>query len=100
MCALVTGVQTCALPIWFDPDTIRKHGKSRYRDGGRDIEILDMPRPGEDRPRKWIFQCKLVSGKGSLDRKSGVEGKRVAVRVDLGGRRIIKKTNITTKEQR
>src|SRR3546814_10310028 len=34
--------------------------------GGRDIEIFDMPRPGEDRPRKWIFQCKLVSGKGSL----------------------------------
>src|SRR3546814_14354260 len=27
------------------------------------------------------------------DRKSGVSGKRVSVRVDLGGRRIIKKTN-------
>src|SRR3546814_12401900 len=27
------------------------------------------------------------------DRKSGVEGKRVSVRVDLGGRRIIKKKN-------
>lgn len=50
----------------FDHGTIRKHGKSRSRDGGRDIEISDMPRPGEGRPRKWIFQCKLVSGKGSL----------------------------------
>src|SRR3546814_13707345 len=28
---------------------------------------------------------------GSTDRKSAVEGKRVSVRVDLGGRRIIKK---------
>src|SRR3546814_11157090 len=28
---------------------------------------------------------------GALDRKSGVEGKRVAVRVDLGGSRSIKK---------
>src|SRR3546814_13899840 len=31
-----------------------------------------------------------------LDRKSVVSGKRVAVRVDLGGRRIIKKKNRNT----
>src|SRR3546814_11324671 len=31
------------------------------------------------------------------DRKSGVKGKSVSVRVDLGGRRIIKKKNTRTK---
>lgn len=50
----------------FDTDTIRKHGKSRSRDGGRDIEIFDLLRPGDTKRRKWIFQCKLVSGTGSL----------------------------------
>src|SRR3546814_13422252 len=34
----------------------------------------------------------------SLDRKSVVWGKRVSVRVDLGGRRIMKTKNKTTKE--
>src|SRR3546814_13562145 len=32
---------------------------------------------------------------GLLDRKSGVEGKRVSVRSDIGGRRVIKTTNRT-----
>lgn len=50
----------------FDPDTIRKHGKSRSRDGGRDIEVFDMPRHTGGIRRKWIFQCKLVRGGGSL----------------------------------
>src|SRR3546814_11537236 len=31
------------------------------------------------------------SGHKGVDRKSGVEGKRVAVRVEFGGRRVIKK---------
>src|SRR3546814_14810425 len=35
-------------------------------------------------------------GRVSLDRKSVVLGKSVSVRVDLGGRRIIKKKNKTT----
>src|SRR3546814_18225064 len=38
------------------------------------------------------------AGRNGLDRKSVVEGKSVSVRVDLGGRRIIKKkNNITNK---
>src|SRR3546814_3804181 len=69
----------------FDPDTIRKHGKSRSRDGGRDIEIFDMPRPGEDRPRKWIFQCKLVSGKGSLSATKVVDIGDLLDHYDVGG---------------
>src|SRR3546814_17592671 len=35
-----------------------------------------------------------LAGEIGLDRKSVVKGKRVSVRVDLGGRRIIKKNNI------
>lgn len=50
----------------FNSATIRKHGKSRSRDGGRDIEVYDLPRIPGIRPRKWIFQCKLVTGGGSL----------------------------------
>src|SRR3546814_19251163 len=69
----------------FDPDTIRKHGKSRSRDGGRDIEIFDMPRPGEDRPRKWIFQCTLVSGKGSLSATKVVDIGDLIDHYDVGG---------------
>src|SRR3546814_18650177 len=30
------------------------------------------------------------AGRGNIDRKSVVQGKRVSVRVDLGGRRIVK----------
>jgi hypothetical protein len=50
----------------FNPATIRKLGKSRSRDGGRDIEVLDTPRFPGARPRKWVFQCKLITGSKSL----------------------------------
>lgn len=47
----------------FDSSTIRKMGSSRSRDGGRDIEVHEVPRnPGAPR-RKWIFQCKLTQSK-------------------------------------
>src|SRR3546814_8433977 len=39
-----------------------------------------------------------ASGKPSADRKSVVSGKSVSVRVDLGGRRIIKKKQHRTKK--
>src|SRR3546814_4196466 len=71
-CALVTGVQTCALPIW-------PRG-GRHVAGGQGASLrrsLRRPRRGRlDRAR---------------DRKSVVSGKSVSVRVDLGGRRLIKK---------
>lgn len=69
----------------FDADTIRKHGKSRSRDGGRDIEIFDMPRPGEGRRRKWIFQCKLVSGTRSLSARSVTDIGDLLDHYDVGG---------------
>src|SRR3546814_16535619 len=70
-CALVTGVQTCALPIsaWGWPAASRRNARGR---------------PDRSRRRRW-------SESSPEERKSGVEGKRVAVRVDVGGRRIIKK---------
>jgi hypothetical protein len=49
----------------FDPDTRQKMGKSRSRDGGRDIEIYTQSR--WDKPRvKWIIQCKLLSRGATL----------------------------------
>jgi len=50
----------------FNSDTIRKYGKSRSRDGGRDIEVYDIPRIAGEMPRKWIFQCKLITNSKSL----------------------------------
>src|SRR3546814_16365598 len=70
-CALVTGVQTCALPIsWID-----------YV-----VRIFSIA--GIAMPSFWLGILII------LDRKSVVWGKSVSVRVDLGGHRIIKKRNI------
>src|SRR3546814_18133301 len=73
-CALVTGVQTCALPISCDRKRSRMPGTK-----------LRAPSAARSAPR------------GSHgDRKSVVSGKSVSVRVDLGGRRISKKKNTNT----
>src|SRR3546814_17208181 len=43
---------------------------------------------------QWVNMASSITeegGKTKIDRKSGGSGKRVSVRVDLGGRRIIKK---------
>src|SRR3546814_19307964 len=63
-CALVTGVQTCALPI-----SCHRGGRARGR--------------RRRHPRQHVR---------SEERR---EGKSVSVRVDLGGRRIIKKKKTT-----
>src|SRR3546814_17817668 len=52
----------------------------------------------------WVIDrahSKRAKARQSGDRKSVVQGKSVSVRVDLGGRRIIKKKKVqmTTKEQ-
>lgn len=50
----------------FDSETIQKMGKSRSRDGGRDIVVREARRwPSTEAP-KWIFQCKLVTNGTSL----------------------------------
>lgn len=46
--------------------SVRKLGKSRSRDGGRDIEAFERQRSPDNVPTKWIFQCKLVTNGSSL----------------------------------
>jgi hypothetical protein len=50
----------------FDRTTIRKMGKSRSRDGGRDIVVYTKPEIGK-KPKKYIFQCKLYAPKSSIN---------------------------------
>jgi hypothetical protein len=49
----------------FDPNRIRKMGKARSRDGGRDLIAFTKMRPGHP-SKKWIVQCKFVGGGRSL----------------------------------
>ena len=49
----------------FDNSTIRKMGKSRSRDGGRDIVVFTHSRPGVQ-SKKYIFQCKYLKPESSL----------------------------------
>src|SRR3546814_17226667 len=98
ICALVTGVQTCALPISANVGRrvvavalVRLPGMGtgtgdRIAFGRRLPVILDLgfgSRAERDAMRQRI------------DRKSVVSGKSVSVRVDLGGRRRIKNKTTT-----
>src|SRR3546814_16714708 len=97
MCALVTGVQTCALPI-YQPEAVLDHNIGRRFDARTARREFELAR------RCVVFGSKRLNGlyysvqrvgfvisQVSEDRKSVVQGKSVSVRVDLGGRRIIKK---------
>jgi hypothetical protein len=53
----------------FDRETIRKMGRSRSRDGGRDIVVWTKPAGFREAPRKYIFQCKLITSKKSLGKR-------------------------------
>src|SRR3546814_15164783 len=104
-CALVTGVQTCALPILKLESSIVKARPFKI-----ETVIVKKLRAAR-KPLVEIFPSHLKSCMrrfrlrfGQLvinrlidrkDRKSVVEGKRVSVRVDLGGGRIIKKKTHT-----
>src|SRR3546814_16275793 len=76
-CALVTGVQTCALPIYV------VEGDVTFHEQVVDAQVhLVRVEPQAHR-------------EGALrDRKRVVSGKSVSVRVDLGGRRVIKKKKL------
>src|SRR3546814_6711959 len=93
-CALVTGVQTCALPI-SDPGP----GEVRVRLRANAINYRDLSVIGDPAGRN-IALPRIPNSDGAgevlavgagVDRKSVVSGKSLSVRVDLGGRRIIKK---------
>lgn len=49
----------------FDLDTRQKMGKSRSRDGGRDIEVYTQSRFNQPKS-KWIVQCKLLQRSATL----------------------------------
>jgi hypothetical protein len=51
------------------PNKIRKMGKSRSRDGGRDIVYFTEARAGAP-PQKWIVQCKSLAVGKSLTGRS------------------------------
>src|SRR3546814_19004903 len=73
ICALVTGVQTCALPILDDSDRLAALSAARRSESSSTFAAYDLT---------------------SSDRKSVVQRKSVSVRVDLGGRRISKKKKL------
>src|SRR3546814_19019121 len=86
MCALVTGVQTCALPILsIDTEPVcRRMGRASISPpivpaGRRSIRF-----------RRAVVPCRESASRARttrIDRKGVVSGKSVSVRVDLGGRR-------------
>src|SRR3546814_11972218 len=66
-CALVTGVQTCALPICFEQQRRRQHGERRSR-------ILDHPAAA---PIHGAAKALLVQ-RGDGDADEGEEGEPIA----------------------
>src|SRR3546814_3929358 len=79
-CALVTGVQTCALPICIDSFGASAPAEQLYRHFGITVERL-------------VDVAQSVAGlRRSEERRVG---KSVSVRVDRGGRRILKKKKAT-----
>lgn len=57
----------------FDSSRMRKLGRTRSRDGGRDIEVWTRGTPGRP-PQKWIYQCKYSS-----DHRRSISGSNVAI---------------------
>src|SRR3546814_14488067 len=116
-CALVTGVQTCALPI-----SLERTGDSDFAKGRsalylrqdrtfRGTENMSKASPASaaaaaatpaDSKARFVWEDPLLLeeqlSEEERDRKSVVEGKRVAVRVDLGGRRIFKKKTTNNRD--
>src|SRR3546814_15673629 len=102
-CALVTGVQTCALPILlalcvaFFSWKIGRNNKKLLAQ--KDLLHEEELRSMRQQERLGQYDAMLTgteaerSRPAKEDRKSVVKGKRVAVRVDHGGRRNIKKKN-------
>src|SRR3546814_18850199 len=105
-CALVTGVQTCALPIYVfrkAVEGIEVHGDEMApRSAERYLDVvlrhfIIAPATSERRPDRAAVENaalpRFVGFRRAQDRKSVVSGKRVSVRLDLGGRRLIKTYN-------
>src|SRR3546814_12907853 len=112
-CALVTGVQTCALPISANASLLRERvaagammsiapwlRASALVSSSDDaaLMVLAWPHrshwrePGADRAARATRPARLIPPPPpAADRKSGGQGKRVSARVSPGGPRTIKK---------
>src|SRR3546814_15915007 len=71
---------------------VQKNGHERSFFDGGGMSRRRRHVPGSRGPS---YRCALFTASSISDRKSVVQGKSVSVRVDLGGRRIIKKTTHT-----
>src|SRR3546814_14806076 len=105
-CALVTGVQTCALPISEASPAAREVFQEVDDALGQHLFHIMCEGPDSDLTLTENAQPAIMANaiatlrvlaKEGGDRKSVVVGKSVSVRVDLGGRRIIKKQKMTRK---
>src|SRR3546814_13725733 len=87
--ALLTGEHARHRRLHIIVDTAPRHAAEESERPSMSVEqhLLALTRIGPDVRRA---RCAETSVR-HLDRKSVVEGKSVSVRVDLGGRRIIKK---------
>src|SRR3546814_15025078 len=100
-CALVTGVQTCALPIsqtldlWLAVNGVEKQrSNTSHMLFKVDELIADISQGITLKPGDIIANgtpAGFGAGRDPQDRTSVVLGKSVSVRVDLGGRSILKK---------
>src|SRR3546814_12168460 len=117
-CALVTGVQTCALPIFARSTrssvaiTSLNVKTSLLLSARRSVRLPISSRvftafaatPSTKHLRALASQVAIASlvmpasGLPRQDRKSDGQGKRVYVRVDLGGGRIVKKKTRNIKQ--
>src|SRR3546814_16830449 len=91
--ALVTGVQTCALPISRPTATRTFNRWSLRRIPQRLASGLPAFRQAVAIRLSAVAWCGSWSPIIHADRKSVVQGKSVSVSVDLGGRRILNKEN-------
>src|SRR3546814_1077221 len=99
-CALVTGVQTCALPIYAAGDGREGEGKNPLRPEYVEEDLLHRQDEADqaahhDAARQHIADGRARADDGAdraeEDRKSVGWGRSVSVGVDIGGRRSIKK---------
>ncbi|MEP2970314.1 hypothetical protein, partial [Nonlabens ulvanivorans] len=68
----------------FDKHTIRKMGKSKSRDGGRDITVMTKSINGAE-SELYIFQCKLLNSSSSLTRTKMIDASNVIVQFGAKG---------------
>src|SRR3546814_9356586 len=102
-CALVTGVQTCALPICAAADNSEpgegegSTGQACFSEMLLHVSVLLRGQGRTEGLHDRVIAVRpsmragLGAASGRTDRKSVVEGKRGSGRVDLGGRRSINK---------